>query len=286
MPQGSVLGPLLFVLYVAPIADIIVSHGINHAQYADDTQLYIAIKGNDIPTAINDCFLALLNWFDMNGLSLNANKSEAVVIGTSARKRHEGSPEGLNLADVLIPVSNSVKSLGVTIDSELLLDQHVGNVCKSAYYHIRALRHIRKCISTDNAKSIAVSMVSSRLDYCNALLYETSKSNIARLQRVQNTLARVVTSTRRRDNITPVLADLHWLPITARIEYKIALLTYKTLTTQQPSYLYELLHLYRPARQLRSTEHNRLDDHVVKTVFASRAFSHAARQSGTIYPLL
>ena len=79
----------------------------------------------------------LLNWFDMNGLSLlNANKSEAVVIGTSARKRHEGSPDGLNLADVLIPVSNSVKSLGVTIDNELLFDQHVGNVCKSAYHHI------------------------------------------------------------------------------------------------------------------------------------------------------
>ena len=107
-------------------------------------------------------------------------------------------------------------------------------------------------------------------------MYETSKSNITRLQRVQNTLARVVTSTRRRDNITPVFADLHWLPITARIEYKIALLTRKTLTTQQPSYLYEQLHLYRPARQLRSTDHNRLDDRVVKTVFASRAFSHAA----------
>ena len=102
------LDPLLFVLYVAPIANIIASHGINHAQYADDTQLCIAIKGNDIPTAINDCFLALLNWFDMNGLSLNANKLEAVVIGTSARKRHERSPEGLNLADVLIPISDSV----------------------------------------------------------------------------------------------------------------------------------------------------------------------------------
>ena len=97
-----------------------------------------------------------------------------------------------------------------------------------------------------------------------------------KIQRVQNTLARVVTSTRRRDNITPVLADLHWLPTTARIEYMIALLTCKTLTTQQLSYLYELLHLYRPARQLCSTEHNRLDDRVVKTIFASRAFSHAA----------
>ena len=85
-----------------------------------------------------------------------------------------------------------------------------------------------------------------------------------------------MTSTRRRDHITPVLADLHRLPIKARIEYKIALLTYETVTTQQPSYLHELLHLYRPTRQLRSSEHNRLDDRVVKTLFAGRAFSHSA----------
>lgn len=266
----------MFALYVAPISNIIASHGINHAQYADDTQLYIALKGTDIPSSISECFESLLEWFDLNGLSLNADKSEAVVLGTDSRHRLEGSLEGVDLAGTRIPTSTSVKSLGVIIDYNLTFDKHVDNICKSAQYHIRALRHIRQCISTDNAKSIAVAMVSSRLDYCNSVLYGTSASNIQRLQRVQNSLARVVTSARRRDHITPVLADLHWLPINARIKYKIAVLIYKTLTTQQPSYLYELLQLHRPARQLRSSQHNRLDDVVVGTVFAGRAFAHAA----------
>jgi len=78
-------------------------------------------------------------------------------------------------------------------------------------------------------------MVAGRLDYCNAVLYGSSYMNIDKLQRVQNTLARVVSKTHRRDHITPVLADLHWLPVRYRIEYKIALLTYKALTISNRS---------------------------------------------------
>jgi len=73
-------------------------------------------------------------------------------------------------------------------------------------------------------------MVAERLDYCNAVLYGSSSMNIDKLQRVQNTLARMVSKTHRRDHITLVLADLHWLPVCYRIEYKIALLTYNSAT--------------------------------------------------------
>jgi len=181
------------------------------------------------------------------------------------------------LGDTTIPMSASVKSLGVTIDKTLSFDEHVSSVCKAAHYHIRALRHIRRCISDDDAKQIAVSMVSARLDYCNAVLYGTSKSNIAKLQRVHNTLARAVKCSSKRDHITPVLADLHWLPVAARIDYKVALITFKTLVTNKPSYLHELLQLHNPARLLRSNDQvNRLNNPITRTVFASRAFCHAA----------
>jgi len=93
-------------------------------------------------------------------------------------------------------------------------------------------------------------MVAGRLDYCNAVLCGSSSMNIDKLQRVQNTLARVVSKTHRRDHITPVLADLYWLPVRYRIEYKIALLTYKALTIRQPQYLSELICLYETTRQL------------------------------------
>jgi len=97
---------------------------------------------------------------------------------------------------------------------------------------------------------IACAMVTGRLDYCNAVLYGSSFMNINKFQCVQNTLARVVSKTHRRDHITPVLANLHWLPVRYRIEYKIALLTYKALTIQQLQYLSELICLYETPRQL------------------------------------
>jgi hypothetical protein len=284
--QGSVLGPLLYTLYVAPIASIIASFNVNHVQYADDTQLYIALDCSSAPTTVDSCFQAVQYWFTLNGLSLNPDKSEAVVIGTGARQRAEGAINAMQLGDTSIPVSGSVKSLGVTIDSTLSFDEHVDSVCKSAYHHIRALRHIRKCISDDDAKQIAVSMVSARLDYCNSLIYGTSQSNIAKLQRIHNTLARIVTCTSRRDSIMPILADLHWLPVVARIDYKIALLTFKAMTTEQPGYLRELLQITRPTRLLRSNGHiNRLHDNVARTVFASRAFRHAAPAVWNALPL-
>src|SRR5208282_1917035 len=100
------------------------------------------------------------------------------------------------------------------------------------------------------------------------------------------TLTRIVTCTSRRDNIMPILVDLHWLPVVTRIDYKIALLTFKAMTTDQPGYLRELLQITRPTRLLRSNGHiNRLHDNVARTVFASRAFRHAAPAVWNALPL-
>jgi len=119
-------------------------------------------------------------------------------------------------------------------------------------------------------------MVAGRLDYCNAVLYGTSSANIDKLQRLQNMLARVVTNTRRRDHITLVLADLHWLPVRYRIEYKIALITFKALTTQQPQYLSELIRYYEAPRKLRSRGVNILQTNATALDFSKRAFCHVS----------
>ena len=277
VPQGSVLGPLLFALYVAPVANVIADFGIGHSQYADDTQLYIALKENNALPLLSDCSRAVHNWFLLNGLSLNPDKSEAIVIGTGARQRSEGSLDVVAVADAKIRPSDSVKSLGVIIDNTLSFNAHVSSVCKAAHFHTRALSHIRKNISEKTALTVASTMVGARLDYCNSILYGASKSNLQKLQRVQNSLARIVTGTRRIEHITPVLARLHWLPIAMRVEYKVALLTFKVVTTQQPGYLNDLVKLHAPARQLRSSSRvNRLQLDTAKTQFASRAFRYAA----------
>jgi len=149
---------------------------------------------------------------------------------------------------------------------------------KAVCHHLRygSKRHIWHCVSVDDAKVVATAMVLSRLDYCNSLLCGTSASNLNKLQRVQNALARTVMLTKKCDHITPVLASLHWLPVTVRIEFKIALLTFKTLTTQQPSYIYNLLHQRRPSRELRSSAHNLLKLPRIWTGFAQRSFTYSA----------
>ena len=112
----------------------------------------------------------------------------------------------------------------------------------ASYFHVRALRHIRKYLSVKDAKSIAMAMVSARLDYCNSVLYATSQMNVNKLQRVQNMLARTVVQAPKYDHVTPILAELHWLPLEARIRYKIALMTFNVLTAEQPYYL-SLIHI-------------------------------------------
>lgn len=122
-------------------------------------------------------------------------------------------------------------------------------------------------------------IVSAKLDYCNSLLFGITKANIAKLQLVQNSLARLVTGKRRFDHITPVLADLHWLPVSHRITFKLASLTHKTIHTSQPPYLHSAIHLYQPSRNLRSTNKNLLmlpDIRNFRSDFSRRGFSNCA----------
>ena len=132
VPQGSVLGHLLFILYVSPIANVISSFGVSHKQYAGDTQLYIALDDVKSAPTISDCFRAVQHWLDINGLAMNPEKTEAITIGTSARQRAEGPANTVDLGSVSIKSASSVRSLGVTIDNTLSFNEHVDNVCRAS----------------------------------------------------------------------------------------------------------------------------------------------------------
>ena len=181
----------------------------------------------------------------------------------------------INAAGSVVPISSTIKTLGATLDSHLTFEAHVKSITKTCYFHIRALRHIRTSINLETAKSVANAIVSSRLDYANSLLFGISGSNTLKLQRVQNSLVRVVLATTRTRTVN-VLNVLHWMPIHHRIYFKIASLTDKILNSKEPSNLADLLSPYVPARTLHSSNSNLLVKPMAHTVLGSRAFQSAA----------
>ena len=192
-------------------------------------------------------------WFQENGLLLNLDKSEAILLGTGQRLATI-ELRSVAIAGAQIELSSNLKSLGVTIDLKLSFDQHVRNICRSSYSNIRALRYVRSALTRETAASIASAIVSTRLDYCNSLLYGTTAKNIAKLQRIQNSLARVVSGRRKFDDISSTLKDLHWLPVRERITYKIGCLTFKAKHMGQPPYLADMLHMRVNSRSLCSSD--------------------------------
>ena len=267
---------------------MIESNGMAYHQYADDTQLYIACKPYELKTlaqTISVCTNAVKLWFLQNDLLLNADKSETMLVGTRTQLKSCSDTECISVAGAALNIEDSIKILGVTLDRELSFKDHVHQIAKACNYHLWALRHIRKYLTTETANTIACSLVSSRLDYCNALLNGTSVANMKKLQRIQNNLARIVMDKPRRTPSHDLRRSLHWLPITSRLQYKTVLLTFEALHTGQPPYLAGLLTLHQPSRQTRSSSGNCLIQPVVKTQVASRGFRCQAPKAWNSLPV-
>ncbi len=164
--------------------------------------------------------------------------------------------------------------------------QHISQTCRCCFYHIRDLRRIRRYMSFSVAKTLATALVSSRLDYCNSLLYNIASKDITKLQRVQNCLARVVTRSPRFSRSVPLLKSLHWLPVRYRIIFKICTITYHALSSRQPSYLHSLFIPVRKPIQLRSSSSDLLFVPRVNTNIGTRAFSVAAPTLWNMLPLI
>ena len=163
----------------------------------------------------------------------------------------------LTVGNTCIDTISKVKDLGVIVDKHLTMIPNVNQIVRSAFLKIREISFYRKFLSSDVAKTLIHAYVTSRVDYCNSLLYGLPNNVLCKLQSVINTAARLVTFTKKFDHITPVLKELHWLPIQQRIKFKMLLLVFKSLNDLAPDYMRNKLTL-KQDNGLRSSNQNLL----------------------------
>ena len=189
-----------------------------------------------------------------NKLKLNPDKTEFRLIGDERQRSKYLSMFPIALLGVKTYPAKSARNLGVIFDKNFNFRSHVSAICSSCIYHIRDLRRLRGHLELDSAKLLANGLVSSCLDYCNSVLSEIVETDLTKLQRVLNCLARVVTKSPPFTRRVPLLRSLHWLPVKYRVHFKICLLTYRALHKEQPVYLRSLIATSLPSRSPRSEE--------------------------------
>jgi len=207
VPQGSILGLLLYTVYVAPIGRLIHNLGVTYHQYADDTHVYTKheVPATSSLASLQQCVSVLHAWFSQKALLLNTEKSAVIYFGTRQRLRVSKLPESVIIGGSIVTTNDELKILGVVLDSSLTFDKHVQNTVRNRNFHLRALRHIRSSLTQDVASMMASSIIGSRIDYCNSLLIGISEQNLDRLQRLQSKAARRVCSAGRQVTSSDVL---------------------------------------------------------------------------------
>ena len=277
--QGATLAGLCFNCYSKPLNDIADNFkSVNQHSYADDSQTYTAFtckNKEDAMGTLQKCLNETRKWMIINHLKVNDGKTKVIIFSPN---KHISTDLAINIkfGSSKIKPSSQVKNLGVIMDNLLNMEKQINKCTSSAYFHIRNISKVRKYLDTKTTKTLVHTLVISRIDYCNSLFVNLPKQLLKKIQRAQNTAARLIAKTPKRAHITPVLKDLHWLPVTARVKFKVLLLTYKCIIGQAPIYLTELLGMSRTLRSNTGANGTLQERRFQKKKHGSRAFKIAA----------
>ena len=267
------------------------AHGVDYHFYADDSQLYILI--DNIPDAKERLTLLMSDikiWMARRRLKLNEGKTEIIIVRGNLRNDLRADFGMLHFDNTQLVPCECAKNLGVVLDSTLSFRPHIDSVVKTCNFHIRNLYMIRNFINRDNLLSLVHSLILSKIDYCNSLLVGLPKVTLKKVQSILNRAARLIYSLPPQVPTTPFLMKLHWLPVKARVEFKICLITFRALKYSQPLYIRELLSLapVEPVMSLQSSDdpyHLCEPRAVGESNFANCSFSYVAPRLYNKLPL-
>ena len=273
VPQGSVLGPVLFNIYVRNFIQLLTNAGFTVHGYADDHQALTAFKiefqyhtlGHSLPKCLN----LITDWMTSHFLKLNAGKSKLLIFSPKSFKNNIFFDKVYLGNNVFIPVSNDAMNLGFCLDSELSHSKHINMIVSQSYTCISNIGRIRRYLTIDNLRCLVQCVLVSKIDNCNSLFFGISESELSRLQKLQNSFARLIFGRKKSDHVSDLFEKLHWLPVKQRIIFKILLLVFKVFTKSCPLYINDCLTIL-------DNENRILKVKTFNTIYGERAFCNYA----------
>ena len=194
VPRGSVLGPVLLTLYSQPLSNVIACQRCDYHKYADDTEIADSAPPSDFTSAqsnIKSCISDTLSWMQSNNLKLNTEKTEMMLVGSSVRISSVGC-ESADIDGSCIPFQTTVTYLGVHLDQTLSMKPHISSLCRTTFLALRRIASIRPFLSNSSIEKLVASMITSRLDYCNATFAGVADEQTVRVQKIQKNAARLI----------------------------------------------------------------------------------------------
>jgi len=257
VPQGSLLGPILFILYIKALQKIAAKYGLDIQLYADDSQLYISFQPSrptelaDVKDRTNKCLAEIKSWMVKNFMKLNESKTELLVLGKPRVLREFGLEIEIQFGNMTITPTDckgdSWKSLGVKFDESLRMERQISSVKQKCSWTMMNLRTIGRYLDESVKIMMVKQLVISKLDYCNCLYMNLPKTRLNKLRSTLNSAIRYIYNIKSyTEELLPYYKKAHILPLDDRIFFKVCLLSYKAVHGSSPDYINELVEIDTP----------------------------------------